>query len=77
VDAVGDFLGQRLVDGAVALDPGEGLERVRDDGDGKMRFARPVRIARVAGVQRAVIADIQVPGREGPGQRLLDARFHL
>lgn len=71
VDAAGKLIRQRLVDHAVALDPGLSFERIRHDIDTEVSFpSRPV--SRMAFMPVGLVFDPQALRRESLGQRLRD-----
>jgi len=76
VDAAGEFLRQRLMNHAVALDAALSIEGRRHDIDSEMRFAAGA-MSGVARVQMRFIDDVEAGGcessREFRGDLILDA----
>ena len=76
MDAGCQFIGKRLVDHAVALDPGLSAERLRHDMNPEVRLpARPV--AGMAFVSVRLVDHIQALRRERRRELFDNRRFHL
>ncbi len=72
VQPAAELSAERVMNQAVPGDAGEGLEARRDGEHAVMRLAAGLG-ARVAGVARAVVHDLDLGGRERRPQSFLDA----